>query len=257
MSKDLNSKCSYVYFMVKPQEIKNAILKKFFFNEKLKYNEIWDKKICSSSNFDYHLKKLIEDEILKKEGEFYVLTVEGNKLVTTLDSSSMTDKKKPVVCAFILVYDKEENKILFSVRKKQPYMEHLNIPGGKVEIGVFSDVEARRELKEETGLECENIDLKLITEKITYNEIKGENKVEHHIVGYFYLGTNYSGELLNKTYEGDNIWIKPEELSNFKRFPDLDFIVPYMINENKIKIVKIDRFRKDGKFVDLKIDEIN
>lgn len=244
--------------MVKTDEIKNNILKKFFFNEKLKYNELWDKSICSSSNFDYHLKLLIQSDILKKEGEFYILTNEGIKCVTSIDSTSMVDKKKPVPCAFILVFDKDNNKILFNIRKKQPYMEVLNIPGGKIELGSFSDEEARRELKEETGLECD-IELKSITEKITYNIDKGIDKkeVEHHIIGYFYLGINYTGKLLDKTYEGENIWIKPEELSNFKRFPDLDVLVPQILTGDKIKIMKIERFRKDNEFVDLKVQEIN
>ena len=59
----------------------------------------------------------------------------------------------------ILVYNKEENKILMCKRKKEPYKGKFNLVGGKVEQGEDKLHAAYRELKEETGI-TEN-DIKL------------------------------------------------------------------------------------------------
>ena len=235
--------------------IQTEILRKFMYNEKLKYNQIWDKNICTSSNFDYHLKILINNGILKKQNDYYILTSEGTSLVTSIDGVSIKNKKKSIVCSFILAVN-DNNKILFSIRKKQPYFDHLNIPGGKQEYGEFSDFTGKREFEEETGLKCDT-KLMMITEKMTIN-LDENNSVEHQILGYFYLGYNIKGKLIKKTREGNNIWIKLEDLKKYKRFPDLDFIIPYIINrKNLIKIAQIKRFRKNNEFVDIKINELN
>lgn len=205
------------------------------------------KSLCSSSHFDYHFKKL-------KEEEYYTLTSKGTSIITSLDGVSLKETKKPVVCAFCLV-QREDGKILMSIRNKQPFLGFLNIPGGKIEYGNFSHQDALRELQEETGLSCDT-SLKIISEKITYN-VDEENKVEHHIIGYFYLGTNPKGELLTQTREGKNFWMEAENLSHYTRFLDLDYLVPNILTSKEIKITQIKRYRKEGKFIDISIEELN
>ena len=59
----------------------------------------------------------------------------------------------------ILVYNKEQDKILMCKREKEPYEGKYNLVGGKVELGedIFSC--AYRELQEETGITKNNIKL--------------------------------------------------------------------------------------------------
>lgn len=52
----------------------------------------------------------------------------------------------------ILVYNKEENKILMCKREKEPYKGKLNLVGGKVEQNENELHAAYRELQEETGI---------------------------------------------------------------------------------------------------------
>ena len=59
----------------------------------------------------------------------------------------------------ILVYNKEENKILMCKREKAPYKGKFNLVGGKVEQNEDELNAAYRELQEETGI-TEN-DIKL------------------------------------------------------------------------------------------------
>lgn len=59
----------------------------------------------------------------------------------------------------ILVYNKEENKILMCKREKEPYKGKFNLVGGKVEKNEDELSAAYRELQEETGITKENITL--------------------------------------------------------------------------------------------------
>ena len=59
----------------------------------------------------------------------------------------------------ILVYNKEENKILMCKREKEPYKGKFNLVGGKVEPNENELHAAYRELQEETGITNDDITL--------------------------------------------------------------------------------------------------
>lgn len=60
----------------------------------------------------------------------------------------------------ILVYNKEEEKILMCKREKEPYKGKFNLVGGKVDQGEKELDAAYRELQEETGITKQDINLK-------------------------------------------------------------------------------------------------
>ena len=68
----------------------------------------------------------------------------------------------------ILVYNKEQDKILMCRRKKEPYKDKLNLVGGKVEENEDILVAAYRELEEETGITKEDIKLEHIMDFTYY-----------------------------------------------------------------------------------------
>ena len=59
----------------------------------------------------------------------------------------------------IMVYNKEENKILMCKREKEPYKGKFNLVGGKVEKNEDELHAAYRELREETGITNKDITL--------------------------------------------------------------------------------------------------
>ena len=59
----------------------------------------------------------------------------------------------------IMVFNKEENKILMCKREKEPYKGKYNLVGGKVEQGEDELHAAYRELEEETGITKDDIKL--------------------------------------------------------------------------------------------------
>ena len=62
----------------------------------------------------------------------------------------------------ILVYNENKDKILMCRREKEPYKGKYNLVGGKIEEGEKELDAAYRELKEETGIDKNNINLKHI-----------------------------------------------------------------------------------------------
>ena len=59
----------------------------------------------------------------------------------------------------IIVYDKDERKILMCKREKEPYKGMFNLVGGKVEENEDELHAAYRELEEETGITSKDIRL--------------------------------------------------------------------------------------------------
>ena len=62
----------------------------------------------------------------------------------------------------ILVYNENKDKILMCRHEKEPDKGKYNLVGGKIEAGEKELDAAYRELKEETGIDKNNIDLKHI-----------------------------------------------------------------------------------------------
>ena len=200
--------------------IQKHILKKFMYNEALRFNEILDKEF-PSNKFNYHLQQLIEKNIIEKENERYRLTAKGVQLITGLDGINIESKQKPVPCVFIMGYDKNNNKILVNKRRKQPFRGVIGIPGGKVEFGHNLEEQAKAEFLEETGLKADKMQLKLITNYRTIRE--EDNEMTHHVIGFFFLGTDLSGELIEEDREGENMFLNIEEAQTMDRYPDFDF----------------------------------
>ena len=59
----------------------------------------------------------------------------------------------------IVVFNKTKDAALFCMRKNEPYKGRFNYVGGKVEPGEESAAAAYRELQEETGITCQQIQL--------------------------------------------------------------------------------------------------
>ena len=59
----------------------------------------------------------------------------------------------------IIIFSKDLKKALFCIRAKQPYKGMYNFVGGQVEPGETNDEAAYRELFEETGIRCDDVEL--------------------------------------------------------------------------------------------------
>lgn len=75
-------------------------------------------------------------------------------------------KPLPVVLGALI----ENKNILLIKRNKPPYKGYWCLPGGKIELGEHISVAAIREIKEETGIDCDFLKLNGV-----YTEVMKEN----------------------------------------------------------------------------------
>lgn len=107
----------------------------------------------------------------------------------------------------ILVYNKEQDRILFCKRKKDPYKGKYNLVGGKIEHNEDGFASAYRELYEETGIKSTDITL-------------------HHMMDFTYYNQNCYVEVYAGVLK-DVVWLIEESnplvwLSFSENFFDLD-----------------------------------
>ncbi|MHA1792592.1 MAG: NUDIX hydrolase [Promethearchaeota archaeon] len=105
-----------------------------------------------------------------------------------------------------------DDKVLTIQRAADPDKGLWSVPGGKVELGETCQFAVVREVKEETNLDVEIKDIKLvdIVNKIIYDE---EGKVKFHFVIVDYVTHKFKGEMAPSDDAVQAEWTKFEELN--------------------------------------------
>ena len=230
--------------------IERAILKKLMYNSKQSYNELWDKKECPSSKFNYYIKKLISKDLMSKDSDNkYILTNKGNQYIAELNTKKLQKQSLPIVCSFVLCVN-EDNQILLQERKKQPYLGLLNIPGGKVEFAENTYDAGVRELYEESKLTAHSMELKVIDEIRTFYESKEKFA---HIMAFMYVCKEFSGILEQENQEGKMFWVSFEEIKKdaklhtkkYAIFPNLIDVIDKIMNTSSIIVQETIRYKDE------------
>lgn len=118
-----------------------------------------------------------------------------------------------------LVYD-EKGNILVQERMKNDW-PGINLPGGHVEIDESLEESCIREMKEETGLELQEL------EKCGFYEWNIIESQERHIA-VLYRTNKYTGKLTNSC-EGKVFWINYHDISKYRLSQDFDKIIAQCI----------------------------
>ena len=109
--------------------------------------------------------------------------------------------KQIAVCILITRTEKYNTEILAVSRKDNK--KYFGLPGGKIEINEEEISAAKRELKEETGIDAWLENFKLIFEH-----------EEENCLTKTFLVTNYCGLPYSQTGEGIVKWVSAETLIN-------------------------------------------
>jgi 8-oxo-dGTP diphosphatase len=123
------------------------------------------------------------------------------------------------------VYLVRDNKILFLVRKKENDTQHVQgifLPiGGHVELGESIEDCAKREVREESGIEVNNIELK----GIVY--VHGQATGEADVIMFLFTSSDFDGEPVTGN-EGSFVWVDIDNLHEINLYEGDKIFLKYL-----------------------------
>jgi len=115
----------------------------------------------------------------------------------------------PAVAAGVIAEDRE-GRVLLVRRAKEPARGRLGVPGGFVDIGETAEASARREAREETGIDV--LDLRFLGSWPNLYEWRG---VVYPVVDLYFTGRVGEGEVASARHEVEEVvWLRPEEVDS-------------------------------------------
>lgn len=103
-------------------------------------------------------------------------------------------------------------RVLLILRGRAPLKGEWSIPGGLLELGEDLMSAVRRELKEETGLEVEPVEVLLTFDRI----MRVQERVKYHFVIIDYLCRRKRGRLRPASDVVDARWVSPRDLPQYR-----------------------------------------
>lgn len=188
-----------------------AILRHLLFTPEAGFAELQKATGLSSDHFNFHIKKLIEEAYIVKTAKAYALTHKGKEYANRMDTDENEIEKQPKISVAITLERrgaKGEREFLFQQRKKNPYFDFWGRVGGKIRWGESIIEAAKRELKEETGLEAD-LEYRLLYHKRDFNKKTGD-LLEDKVFLCVYA-SECRGELMEEFEGGVNRWMTVEE----------------------------------------------
>jgi ADP-ribose pyrophosphatase YjhB (NUDIX family) len=162
--------------------IQKDILKLLNKNAKT-YSELYKPLKIKSNLFDYHLHKLLQQNLIVKSKHHYRLSSAGQAITPYLEF-----EKQPLIAIVLAVF--KDNKLVLAKREKPAFTGYWAMPGGKLNFGETIEQAVERLCLKETGLELQN--MKYLA---TIQEFINENKSnKHHFILLLYK-VKAAGEL--------------------------------------------------------------
>jgi 8-oxo-dGTP diphosphatase len=120
------------------------------------------------------------------------------------------------------IYKKEDKILLIKKREYQRY----TMPGGKAEAGEIPIKAAAREFFEETGLQVNNLALRVVS------KVKmGSKEFDMHT----YITEDCSGEIEYDNREGDLEWVDIKEIHNIKMYEGDRYIIEHLLSSDSLQ----------------------
>lgn len=138
--------------------------------------------------------------------------------------------KRPIVGVGGIVLD--GNRVLLVRRAKEPLKGRWSIPGGAVEVGEELHDAVRRELREETGLDVEVLDVVEVLDRIQRTP---DGRVQYHYVLIDYLCRPIGGELCARSDVCEAAWVSPAKLAAYELSPKTIAVIKKAFRKSKGK----------------------
>jgi len=119
------------------------------YRESARFSELKLSK-TDTNVFSYHLKVLLQADVIKKVGDTYILSQNSFSYIDNL--TKYTSSNQPKILCMLLIQNSEGDVLLYK-RHKQPYIDRWTLPYSKILLTDGSVLDAgRRVAREKLGL---------------------------------------------------------------------------------------------------------
>lgn len=209
--------------------LQQHILHQLITNPTCRYTDLKPSEV-EGNLFMYHLRCLIKEGWVEKRIDgLYQLTSDGKAYVDRLSLKLFAPRIQPRIVTLMVVKG-NDGRLLMYRRRRQPLINMIGFPYGKIHLGEKVKDAAERELLEKTGLRAN-----LVHIGDGYANTFEDTQPVSQIMFHLFSGSNPTGELTKASDSGESIWVDQAKINR-------DDIMP-----NVTQILKmVDRY--DGSF---------
>ena len=223
---------------------REQIFKLFLENTKLKFNEIEKALKIRSNMVSYHLEKMQEEGLLKKEDDFYYLTKKAERYLPII-KQVIGEELGPVPVILVALINKD--KILLIKRNKRPYQNYWSTIGGKMKMEENFEEASKRIIKEKTNLDADYNNMC----SVLYERVEGEDIIKHSFIHFFIKMTAKDTDL-KMSEHGELKWFKIKDLDKEKIIPSDLWLIKNKLNSN-VEVVDSEMKENMGELSDFTV----
>ncbi|MBS3168514.1 NUDIX domain-containing protein [Candidatus Woesearchaeota archaeon] len=206
---------------------REQIFRLFLDNDKLKFNEIEKFLGIRSNMVSYHLEKMLQECLLEKKGDYYVLTKNAEKYIPVF-SNITGESMSPLAVVLVAVVNKD--KILLIKRNNRPYKDYWGLIGGKILFGENFERASERLTSIRSKLDCSFVSVN----SVLHEHVKNGDEIIHDFMLFFTKVRSKGLNFVDGKY-GKLKWFNIKDISKVKIIPSDKWLIVNKLN-SKVKI---------------------
>lgn len=163
--------------------------------------------------FVYHLKALLKQHLVQKEGLNYSLSAQGLEYVDRLSTTMRHPRIQPKIVTLTACRNGRGEWLMYR-RAREPFRGRVGFPYGKIHLGEGVQQAAERELFDKTGLKAAAVHL-----GEAYIAAYKKKELISHMLCHVFLAQNVEGTPYPESSIGECFWAKAQAVPENERFP--------------------------------------
>ena len=209
---------------IRMHHIQKHILRTLMYNKRAKFSDMRPPRVDSNA-YSYHLRVLQKDGLVEKTDKGYRLSPDGLFYVDKVSMDNLETRVQPKIITMIVIQN-ELGEVLVYSKNKQPFIQSMMLPFGKVHIDDLTIIDAaRREMTEKVGVIAD--DLKHV------GECHIRAKINGHLV-WNVLAHVHTARLTTKQLQGDkHQWLNKDQRQTHKFVPASEEIIKIALSSKQ------------------------